>query len=177
MKYLYFPDTLIYAGQVDDSSVVEFCLSVAPPDNSDPDMVVCADTANNAWIVRPWTAEELAAVRSARKAILQAEYNAALTAPVSFTNAAGITSVYQADEVSQSNLLKMLMVFRPTETTPAGFFWVAADNSQVPFTYADMQGLALAIATPGIANFARLQSLKAAVDSAATLTAIQAVTW
>ncbi len=177
MKYLYYPDTLRYAGQVDDTTTIPFCLTVAPPANTDPNSVVVADVANNAWIVRPLNVAELADVRTAKLTDLANSYALATQQSVGFTTQAGVQKTYQADSQSVSNLQAMLIAFQAAGATPQGFYWVAADNTQVPFTYADMQGLAQAIGAQGAAAFQRLQSLKTQVRSAATYSAIQAVAW
>ncbi|MHB1266444.1 MAG: DUF4376 domain-containing protein [Acidithiobacillus ferriphilus] len=54
---------------------------------------------------------------------------------------------------------------------------MALDNSQVPFEYADLLGLAQAMALQGAAAFAKRQSLKAQVAAATTVTGVQAVVW
>lgn len=176
-KYLYYPDTLRYAGEVADTASAQFCLTVAPPVNSDPNSIVVADVANNAWIVRLMNSTELASARAARNAELRAAYDNAILQPVSYTSQGGVTQTYQADPDSVGNLMQMLAAFQSVGATPAGFYWVAADNTHVPFTYADMQGLALAMAAPGVVAFAHLQTLKAAVNAAATYAAIQSVQW
>jgi uncharacterized protein with von Willebrand factor type A (vWA) domain len=60
---------------------------------------------------------------------------------------------------------------------PSGFYWVAADNTQVPFTYADMQGLAQALGTQDVAAFQHWQTQKAAVKAATTVADILSYDW
>jgi hypothetical protein len=88
-----------------------------------------------------------------------------------------VTKTYQADPGSVANLQGMLLAFGATQAVPSGFYWVAADNTQVPFTYADMQGLAQALGTQGAAEFQHLQTQKAAILAATTVDAVQAITW
>lgn len=91
---------------------------------------------------------------------LSQAYSDAKQSDISFTNTAGITKTYQADKNSRDNLHDMLDGFQKSQTVPSGFYWVAKDNTQVLFTYADMQGLAEAMATRGATLFAKLQALK-----------------
>jgi hypothetical protein len=61
--------------------------------------------------------------------------------------------------------------------TPTGFYWVSADNTQVPFSYADIQGLAAAMLSQGWSAFAHLQAQKAIVNASSTVSAVQGVVW
>ena len=61
--------------------------------------------------------------------------------------------------------------------TPAGFYWVAKDNTHVPFTPADLQGLYTDILAQGWAAFQTRQILKASVNAATTIAAVQACVW
>jgi hypothetical protein len=110
-------------------------------------------------------------------ATLYAAYQQAIQQPVSYTSKGGVTKTYQADTGSVANLQNMLLAFSATQTVPSGFYWVAADNTQVPFVYADLQGLAQAFGTQGAAAFQHLQTQKAAVLAATTVSAVQAITW
>jgi hypothetical protein len=71
----------------------------------------------------------------------------------------------------------MLLAFGATQAVPPGFYWVAADNAKVPFTYADLQGLAQAVGAQGAAAFQRLQALKDQVRAATSVAAVEAITW
>jgi hypothetical protein len=125
----------------------------------------------------PTAAQQLAAAQTAQVAILTAAYQSATQQPVIYTSKGGVTKTYQADSGSIANLQAMLFAFQSTAAVPTGFYWVASDNTQVPFTYADMQGLAQAIGTPAAAAFQQLQTLKAQVNAATTAVAVQAVAW
>jgi len=125
----------------------------------------------------PTAAQLLAQAQAAQIATLTAAYQQAIQDPVSYTSKGGVTKTYQADPGSVANLQNMLLAFGATQTVPSGFYWVAADNTQVPFTYADMQGLAQALGAQGAAAFQHLQTQKAAVKAATTVAEVQAVTW
>lgn len=125
----------------------------------------------------PTAAQLLAQAQAAQIQTLNAAYQAAIVAPVSYTSKGGVTKAYQADAASVANLSQMLLAFAASQAVPAGFYWVSLDNTQVPFTYADMQGLAAAFGTQGAAAFQQLQSLKAQVNAATTVSSVQAVVW
>lgn len=97
-------------------------------------------------------------------------YLSAIQQPVTYNGV-----VYQSDANSVSNLSKMIDSF-PT-VTPTGFYWVAADNSQVPFAAVDLKGLALAMAAQGWAAFQHLQTQKAAVLVALDVPTALSVAW
>ena len=136
-----------------------------------------ADVENNAWIVRPLNSSEIATAQAGQIALLVSAYDLAKQQAVSYTSAGGITKMYQADKKSVENLEAMLWTFQLEGATQPGFYWVAADNTQVPFTYGDMQGLAFAFGAQGALAFQHLQTKKAAVNAATSLSAIQAITW
>jgi hypothetical protein len=122
-------------------------------------------------------AQLLAQAQATQIATLYAAYQQAIQQPVSYTSKGGVTKTYQADSGSIANLQAMLLAFGATQTVPSGFYWVSADNTQVPFVYADMQGLAQIIGTQGATAFQHLQTQKAAVRAATTVTAVQAIVW
>lgn len=108
----------------------------------------------------PTEADKLAEAQAVKNGELSLAYGAAISADIQFKSADGTTQTYQADKGSRDDLHDMLAGFAATATAPSGFYWVASDNTHVPFTYADMQGLAQAMATRGAADFAKLQTLK-----------------
>jgi hypothetical protein len=116
-------------------------------------------------------------VQATQIAALTASYAAAIQQPVSYTSKGGITKTYQASTASVDNLTQMLLAFQASQTVPEGFYWVSEDNTQVSFTYADMQALANALGTQGAAMFVQLQTLKGQVNAATDVAAVQAVVW
>ena len=129
------------------------------------------------WSALDWVPPVADAVKSVQVAALEAAYQNAVNQDVSYTTRAGVTSTFQADATSIQNVANMLNAFSGTQAVPSGFYWVAADNTQVPFTYSDIQGLASAMGTQGFAAFANLQAKKALVAAATTADAVFAVTW
>lgn len=122
-------------------------------------------------------AATLAQVQAAALAGVAAADQAAIAAPVTYETKGGVSKAFQADPGSIANLQSMLLAFSASQTVPAGFYWVAADNTQVPFVYADLQGLAAAIGAQGFAAFAKLQAAKSAINAAATVAAVEAISW
>jgi Domain of unknown function (DUF4376) len=120
-------------------------------------------------------AEVLSSAKSAKLSTLSSAYAAACTQPVSFTTAGKISKTFQADVSSTAVLQQTLAGLSGPQATPPGFFWVSADNTAVPFSYADLQGLAGAILAQGWAAFQALQTAKAAVNAATTVAQAQAV--
>ena len=108
---------------------------------------------------------------------LSAAYAVAIRQSVSYVSKGGIPQIFQADPASIANVANMQLAFAAAATVPTGFYWVAADNTQVPFTYADVQGLAAAIGAQGFTAFARLQLRKTAVRAATTIAQALAVVW
>ncbi|MDA8230137.1 MAG: DUF4376 domain-containing protein [Magnetospirillum sp.] len=119
----------------------------------------------------------LAEAQAQQVGALQAAYAAASEQPVSYTTKGGVAKTFQADPASVANLQAALAGCVAAQATPSGFYWVAEDNTQVPFAYADLQGLAAAMFAQGAAAFQHLQTRKAAVTAATTVAAVQAVTW
>ena len=99
-------------------------------------------------------------------AALVATYETAISQPVTFTTAAGVKQTYQTDPASRQKMADMLNAYEHTGAVPAGFYWVAADNTQVPFTLADLQGLVTEVGAQGWAAFQALQAGKKALGAA-----------
>lgn len=125
----------------------------------------------------PTAAQLLAQAQASQIATLRQSYGAAIQQAVSYTSKGGVTKTYQADPQSVANLTQMLLALQAAAATPSGFYWVSLDNTQVPFTYADMQGLAAAFGAQGAAAFQHLQTLKAEVMAATSVSAVQAIVW
>lgn len=138
---------------------------------------IVGDNNGNPVAVDPQTLLTREQAQAQQIGVLAAAYQAAIAQPIPFTSHAGVTKTYQADPQSIANLQAMIAAFGATQTVPAGFYWVSLDNTQVPFTYADMQGLAAVLGAQGWAAFQHLQTQKAAVLAAPTAPAALAVKW
>ena len=126
---------------------------------------------NGAWVY------PLATAQAAQLASLHAAYQTAIQQPVSFTTAGAVTKTFAADPTSINNLMSMQLAFQFTGVVPVGFIWLATDGTQVPITYADIQGLSHAIGLSGLAAWQHLQTQIAAVNAATTVATVQAVVW
>ncbi|MBN3779908.1 DUF4376 domain-containing protein [Burkholderia sp. Ac-20345] len=122
-------------------------------------------------------APTLAQVQAQQAAMLQAAYSVAIQQPVSFTTAAGVTKAFDADVASQRVLQTATQGYDMAGSVPDGFYWVAADNTQVSLTLADLKGLYGAMLAQGWTAFQRLQARKAAISAATTTSDVQAVVW
>lgn len=108
---------------------------------------------------------------------LKESYNTAIQQPVSYTSAGGVTKIFQADSGSVYNLQNVLLGLSGLGVVPSGFYWVSQDDTHVPFTYADLQGLAEAMFTQGLMAFQHLQTQKNAVNAATTVSSVQSIIW
>jgi len=125
----------------------------------------------------PTAAQLLAQAQTTQIATLAQAYGAAIQQPVSYTSKGGIAKTYQADPQSVSNLQNAILGLQASGATPSGFYWISADNTQVTFAFADLQALAAAFLAQGWASFQKLQTLKAEVLAATSVSAVQAIVW
>ena len=143
------------------------------------------DVPDNTWLyldslnaIQIYTALQMAQkVMSAQIALLYTGYQADIQKSVSYMSAAGVVELYQSNFASIDNLQRVLQGYGGTKIVPVGFYWVAADNVQVPFTYADLQGLATVMMAQGWIAFQKLQTLKAKILACTTVAQVQAVVW
>lgn len=130
----------------------------------------------------PSTADKLAAAKQAQIAQLNQSYKAAIDADIKFTNAAGTQKMYQAGPTSRARLQETINGYSKSGSVPSGFYWLSKDNTQVSFTYADLQNLAQALTDRGNKAFQKLQTKKANVRAVTTSTSnpiqtVQGITW
>jgi len=85
-------------------------------------------------------------------------------------------TVFQADKNSQ-DLIKSAIIGFGSNPVPAGFYWVAKDNSQPPFTKTDLDSLAGLMIAQGWIAFQKLQTAKKAIRNATTVAEVEAVTF
>lgn len=108
-------------------------------------------------------------------------YGEAIQASVSFTSLDGSAKTYQADNEgensSQAVLLKAMQGYSLAGAVPEGFYWIAEDNSKVPFTLVDLQGLYAAMLGQGWAAFQKLQDKKTEIRAAETVAAVENINW
>ena len=126
------------------------------------------------YTAKAWTIA-LATAQSQALAAVGTWYAAAIVRPVAFTSDDGVAQTYQADSTSQNNLLIATTGYGLAGSTPSGFYWVAQDNTQVPFTLADLKGLYAVMLAQGQSAFVQAQNLKAQIRAATTAAAVAAV--
>ncbi|MDE1011979.1 MAG: DUF4376 domain-containing protein, partial [Paraburkholderia fungorum] len=119
----------------------------------------------------------LAEAQVLQQADIASAYESAISSPVSFKTSAGLTSQFDADADSQMVLMQAAQGYTLAGSVPAGFYWVAADDTQVPFTLADLSGLYQAMLAQGWSAFQKKQALKAQISAATSVQAVQAVVW
>lgn len=120
---------------------------------------------------------DIATVREDVLATLEAAYVDAIAHDISFTTSAGDTRAYQADADSVGKARDCILGCMGPSGLPDGFYWVAKDNTRVPFAWGDLQGLAGAMFQQGHAAFEKLQDLKVAARAAATVGELKSVVW
>lgn len=124
------------------------------------------------------TAEELlASAITSQIVLISNAYISAIETDISYTSVGGVTTDFQADAAAQQNLIRTLLAYTVTKQVPSGFYWVASNNTQVPFTFTDLQNLARDMTNRGWEAFTKLQELKSQITAATTITGVQAITW
>ncbi|SAL70738.1 hypothetical protein AWB71_04307 [Caballeronia peredens] len=125
----------------------------------------------------PCSAPTLTQMRAEQGAKLQAAYQRATQQPVTFTTAAGATHTFQTDIQSQLSLLMASQGYGVAGSAPNDFYWLATDNTKVPFTLADLNGLYAAMLAQNWAAFAHWQCLKNALNAATSENDVLAIEW
>ena len=149
--------------------------------------MVWVDCTSNSSVVPGWSyssgvfsapaGPSLAQAQATQIATIESGYQNSIIQPIPFTTAGGVTKTFQTDTNSQSVLMQALTGYNLAGSVPSGFFWLAADNTQVPFTLADLKGLAEAMLGQGFVAFSHKATQKAAIRAATTISAVQAIAW
>lgn len=117
----------------------------------------------------------LAQAQASQIAVLNAAYQAAIVAPVSFRTAAGTTANFPQSNQAKQYLAQCMGAGAAAWTLN---LWLDVNNTPVsPFTFADLQGLAAAFEAAEIPEYQDLLTKVAAVQAATTVAAAQAVTF
>ena len=142
-----------------------------------PDIPPAVDSAFTSFATPPDPATVLANAKGAQSAQLQAAYQAAILAPVSFTTAAGVTANFAQDATAKANLQDALAGSEKSSAWALNL-WLDVNGATVtPFTYGDLQGLAAAMEAYDVPKYSELLALLAQVNSATTPAAVNAVVW
>ena len=123
----------------------------------------------------------LAQSQAAQVTALQSAYQSAINTPVSFKNAAGVTSTYPAGnavslngQTATDNLGNVISAGAAAWTMG---HWLDTANVAQTFTFADLQGLAAAMEVVEVLDWQDLVAKVAAVQAATTVAAVQAITF
>lgn len=109
---------------------------------------------------------------------MQSEYVKFISSSIQYKSKGSIETMFQSDENSLNNLRSLLIGLGSNpKLLPKEFFWVAEDNSHVPFTYEDMELLGNAIALRGISAFANLQDKKSQIRDADNVSSVNSIVW
>jgi hypothetical protein len=125
----------------------------------------------------PTDAQLLAQAKAAQIALVQSAYQVAITAPVSFTTAAGTTAQFAQDAASQANLERALLGSEKTGVWLANLWMNTSGQPVMPFTYADLQGLSAAMEAQEVPEYQELLVLIGQISAATTIAAVQAIVW
>ena len=127
----------------------------------------------------PTAAQLLAQAQAAQIATLQASYKIAINAPVSFRNAAGVTSTYafgSALSPGGTNAQSLLtQILSAGSAAWAAGVWADTTGKMQTMTFADLQGLAAAVEAMETPDEQKLMTLIAQVQAATTIAAVQAI--
>lgn len=172
---------IVVEGVVQNVIVLDDGAEVALPEGAilvESDTAMIGDGYDGSTFCTPAAvAPTLTDAQATQIAMLYAAYRASVQAPVVYQTVAGVSQTFQADDQSQNMLLLATTGYSMAGATPSGFYWVAADNTQVPFGLDDLKGLYGVMLAQGNNAFQKLQTLKAAVRAAMTVEQVSSVTW
>ncbi len=127
------------------------------------------------------TGPTLDQAKASQIALLKASYQNAINAPVTFTNAAGVTSTYPSGDTvlvtgqKAKNLLAEVISAGSASWTLGK--WLDTKNVAQTFSFSDLQGLAEAMEAAITLDYTDLVSKIAEVNSATTVSGVQAITF
>ncbi len=149
--------------------------SIAVPAAADPKSPGNYSIVNGAVVARVYTLAQNQAIKI-RAAI--AYLNGLFVSPNGFTYAG---KLYQIDSASQSNItamgaLALGSIADPANSPwPAGFYWIAADNSHVPMDAPATYAFSRAVASYVSAAILNCRAVKDAIAAAATQAVLDAI--
>ena len=123
----------------------------------------------------------LAQAQATQIALLKNGYRSAINAPVTFTNAAGVTSTYPSGDTILINGMRakdlLAEVLSAGEAAWTLGKWIDANDVAQTFTFADLQGLAAAMEAAVTTDWTDLVAKIAQVNAATSVSAVQAIVW
>ena len=182
-----------YASYNDSGAVIAYYDSVDSPPPSTATVIDITDSQWQAALASPYpvtvangalvipTGPTLAQAQAAQSALIKQGYLAALNTPVTFTNAAGVTSTYAFGNTltaggSNAQQLLASIVAAGSAAWKAGVWFDTNGVAQI-MTFADLQNLAEAVEAQETPDEQDLMSLLAQIAAATTVSAVQAIVW
>ena len=137
--------------------------------------------AGTLQVVNGQITESLQAAKTAQIALLKAGYQTAINAPVTFKNAAGVTSTYPSGNTVLINGMRakdlLAEVIAAGEAAWTLGKWLDTNNVAQTFTFADLQGLAAAMEAAVTTDWTDLVAKIAQVNAATTVAEVQSITF
>lgn len=166
----FYPDDIAYATIPDDAIEATPEQFAAAMVRAPTETIAVIDGAVQ---VVPASGPSLEDARAAQIAAVNAAFTARAAAPVTFTTAAGATARFDQTDQARAHLSSCIDAGADEWTANV---WLDADNTPVmPFAFADLQGLAAAIDAAHTPSYADFLALVAAIASADTIAAVQAI--
>lgn len=173
-----------------DSNGVPFCFSQYDDEPAEllANEHICSQEQAKTWqrcvlqngvvvLVKASDEELLEQAKASQCAMIDAAYREAIVDPVSFTTSAGVTKKFDADANSQLVLAQATQGYAISGTVPVDFYWVAADNTKVPFVLGDLRGLYEVMLAQGWSAFQKRQSLKSSINASTNIADALAISW
>lgn len=135
------------------------------------------EVVNGEVTVVVYTGPTLEEAQFAQVAILNSAYQTAITAPVQFTTAAGVTAVFPQTDSAKAYLNQILVTNQTSKTWSLNLWLDVTGKPVSPFTYTDLQNLASAMEAIETPDFTKLLTLIAQVQAETTVEGVQAVAW
>lgn len=126
---------------------------------------------------QPAPALRLDEAKAAQIAMLRSAYESCVHQPVSFTTATGDSSVFACDPASVDNLQAVLAECCASQAFPPNLWLDVGGLPVTPFKYADLQGLAQAIASRPVPSYQSLLAKIGQVMSATNVPDAQTIAW
>lgn len=162
-----------FSGATQKTIIGVFCCKQNDIDYPNQAVITSTDPA--------WLAYTLSQEKNAQVIALQAAYQSIINAPISFKNAAGVTSTYAfgntlAPSGTNAQALLMQIIGAGASAWVAGV-WFDTSGIVQTMTFADLQGLAAAIESAETPDEQHLFTKVAAVHAAATAADAQSINW
>ncbi len=132
-------------------------------------------------VVNGQVVESLTAAKAAQILVLQSSYQGAVNAPVTFKNAAGVTSTYPSGSTILKNGMKAKDLLSNILSAGSSAWtlgkWLDTNNVAQTFTFADLQGLSGAMESAITLDWTDLIQKIDQVNNATSVSAVKAITF